>query len=472
MKKYNILREAMILALAVGGLAGCAQNAQMAHADGDCELAALVRGYNDDGYTKKTKIFLNAETVGEGDHFHARATQLERATYYSADNNALLMGNYDGAFGGIGGASGINAGYKNNDKGGVTRFTYQDTAATVANLFDAEHHHNDWSNTTQTVGGYYQTLGTLADAINSKQAQWSHDGDGWWRYNVESVTYSDGEYSDVVLKQFQYFAAPMLLQSPSSYLSFKSIWVMEASNFLSIRIYLTSTDSGKVLEGMATANQALLAEARVFKGVHLDAEAKYYLRGTLNGVDGWDSGYEARVFEYAPHVTIAEQYKLVINLSVGDEFKFGASDWSKGNWGYSALEDGCNGLFAENGGNIKAKHQGEHTFYLKTIEGKVWASVVTESVEVTFTVNFNTYSNGDLYLAGIKGWDRNDNTKMTWTDGNSWTYTVELEIGQTYEFKLVWKKGDSTEQWEKDSGNRSYLATSSETSVTLYWGSY
>lgn len=174
-----------------------------------------------------------------------------------------------------------------------------------------------------------------------------------------------------------------------------------------------------------------------------------------------------------------EIYIKDVELAVGDTIIFQNADGSV-KQGFAQLKEvagnGSAHFEAGTNGELKALDAGTYDFYVDlSLEKGIWVAKQVDPstlVTVTFTVNFDTYANGDIYLAGIKGWDRNDNTKMTWTNGNNWTYTVELEIGQTYEFKLVWKKGDSTEQWEKDGDNRSYTAKADETAVNLSWGSY
>ena len=102
------------------------------------------------------------------------------------------------------------------------------------------------------------------------------------------------------------------------------------------------------------------------------------------------------------------------------------------------------------------------------------APVVTE-VKITFNVHYETSWGQMLYIAGLKGWNKEDYVQMSWTDGHIWTATVELEVGQEYEFKLrIITNGDfsdDTTGWESSGANRTYTPTEAKTE-TLAWGNY
>lgn len=388
MKKIITFSAALVLGVCAFG---ATRNVRTANADIESDLSALISGYNSGGYTKKTQIFLTETAMAEAaKYFHAGATQLKRTTYYKADNSALLMGDFNGGF------ATINGGYKNDGVGNAIRFHYTGNGKSTSDFFTANE--TDYVAKGQTVGGYYQTLGTLAGAI--KAADWTLDGDGWYRHNVGEMTYEGGEYSDQLLKQFQYFAAPMLLQgaAANNYLTFKSIWVREASNFLSIRLYLSSGDAGKVESDMHTENEALLAECRVYKGLDLDPGEKYYLRGVFSGEDNWNSGYETKKFAYYPHVTDAEQYKLTINLAAGDECKVGAAAWSSGNWGRSAIDNNVTKAWFGNGDNLVAKLDGSYDFYLKTLSGSLYVAMPATTGKIVVDCSAITEGNEAMYV--------------------------------------------------------------------------
>ena len=67
-------------------------------------------------------------------------------------------------------------------------------------------------------------------------------------------------------------------------------------------------------------------------------ETPLYLRGTFDGVNKWNEGYEGNQFTYVSGKSYEFCLKNV-DLKVGDEFKIGAADWSTFEYGY---KDGGN----------------------------------------------------------------------------------------------------------------------------------
>ena len=153
------------------------------------DLKTLLTNQNDKGYTKKTTI---ADAVCEhADYFHANCNGSQRATYYNEAETALLMGNYDGTF------NPINSGYRNltGDEEGIQHFTYKGEGDYFTDVND------DWSFMGQSVGKYYPTLTSLSNLINQEED---------WEYEDEVFTYTKDDA--LLLKNFQFFAAPMLLE--------------------------------------------------------------------------------------------------------------------------------------------------------------------------------------------------------------------------------------------------------------------
>ena len=256
MKKLFIFMGAVLLGVGAFGVGG--KKAVRAGATPGAEVQELLRSYREGGYTKKTQMYLTDDAVDEmAEYFHAGQDTLMRATYYNADESALLMGNYDGTFGGVGG---INGGFRNISTNACERFHYTDETPNVDNLFSAEHTEMDYVALEQTVGGYYQTLQSLSEAIND---DWIKEGNAY-KYDVSGIAVENNEYTDPVLKKFQYFAAPMLLQN--AYFSWSSIRVVEGSSYLSIRLYSTKA-SGEGKSTVVGATEALISEARVYKGI-------------------------------------------------------------------------------------------------------------------------------------------------------------------------------------------------------------
>ena len=350
MKKLFIFMGALLLGVGAFGIKG--NRAVKTEADGEAAaVATLLTGAMDANkqYTKKTKIFLNKDALADiNNHFHAGVASLERATYYDETVGALLMGDYDGGF------VNINSGYKNNDGDGSTHFTYKNAASPKTNELFSERN-DGWTAAGQKVGGYYQTLTTLASAASL--GEWStfigSGGFTVYKHTVTSLTVTDGAYGDQVLNAFQYFAAPLLLRD--NYVSYDSIWVTQTTSFLSIRLYASSSD-----EGMSTfdagENDVLIAEARVYKGLSFSPEAKWYLKGSF---DGWVGNLEA---SYEPDAYHPEQYRVTTTLASKDEIKFtNGTNW----YGFSALGAGDRAWLKDNSDNIVIKLSGQHSFYLK-----------------------------------------------------------------------------------------------------------
>ena len=361
MKKLFIFMGALLLGVGAFGVAG--KKAVRAGADDATDLQALLRSYNVDGYTKKTQMYLTEDAVDElATYFHHGQNTLQRATYYNAAETALLMGNYDGTFGGAGG---INGGFRNN--GSVVsceRFHYNDAVPNPANFFDDDHITVDYVAQGQTVGSYYQTLQSLSEAVVS--GQWVKS-DGAYIYNVSDLHLTDGEYDDPVLKKFQYFAAPMMKQN--MYFAWHTIRVVEGASFLSIRLYTTAAN-GEGKSTLVGASEALVSEARVYKGINLHHEVTWTLKGSF---DSWSDG---RALSLQSDLYFPEQYAITTTLSSNDQLKFNCGDIYLG---FDQIENQdwffrWNSEDASNN-NIMVKLTGEYTFYLKPKAGTVYAMV-------------------------------------------------------------------------------------------------
>ena len=346
-----------ILALGLGAFGVKANKPVRANADGEAAaVAALLTGAKDASstYTKKTKIFLKTEAVQDIEtHFHAGIPTLELTTYYNETAGALLMGDYDGGF------DDFNSGYRNISETAVQHFSYKKTGEhpSTSELFTSRN--DGWTAEGQTVGGYYQTLTSLSTVAGA--AAWSSfTSNGYTTYkhvvSEAGLVVTNGAYADNVLNVFQYFAAPMLLRD--NYISYNSIWVTEASSFLSIRLYASKSDSGKstVTPG---ENDVLISEARVYKGLSFSPEAKWHCKGSF---DSWGTGIE---MEYVFDAYNPEQYKAEVALSFGNLVRFNNGGTVIG---YDELE---NKTFFDrwNDGEydncLMAGLTGTYTFYLK-----------------------------------------------------------------------------------------------------------
>ena len=413
MKKILTFSAALILG--VCAFAGSA-NINKAHAEITDEqtvaLQNLLKGYNDGGYTKKTQLYLTEECLDEmEDYFHAKANTPQRTTYYNEAETALLMGNYDGSFRDIEGNSGINSGYRNKGEG-AEHFKYVDTTPTEANFFLEEKTQSDW-NDNKTVGGYYQTLTSLANSI--VKSDWVYN-DGAYIHDISDLTIVDGEYNDQTLKKFQYFAAPMMLQN--AYFSWHTIRVVEGVSFLSIRLYSTAA-SGNGKSTMVSEDlehgEALISEARIYKGIHRNPEVTWTLKGSF---DSWGDG---EALTYNADLYIPEQYKITHTCAAGDSFKLNSgSSWI----GFNEIENQTwfsrnNEVGHDNDAIIRLA--GEYTIYWKPKANQMWIGV-PNSRSVLFDLSACTSGNEVFYLWIWKG--SNDGV---WREINNNIYTMAAE---------------------------------------------
>ncbi len=379
MKKFFTFSAALLLG--VCAFAGLRQtNVKVANADdtpADSNVVANLlrdaRKVGDDavGYVKKTQIFLKTEAVEDIEtHFHAGVPSLKRTTYYNADETALLMGDYDGGF------ESINSGYKNSGENAI-HFTAKD-GVTAENMFNDAQHNDGWTAVGQNVGSYYQTLTTLADSAVSTTWDTFSNGDyTTYRHRVGALTATNGAYDDNALNAFQYFVAPMLLRD--NYISYDSIWVTQAPSFLSLRLYASTSDEGKVTV-KAGDNEVLVAEARVYKGLSLNP-GKMMLKGSFDWLVGQEMTLDFDAYNPEKQYTVSKQ------LSAGDELKVYDAD-SDAYKGFAELETGCRGWFEATNpdDNIKAKISCKVDVFWKPSTNSLWISI-DEETSVKYTIN-------------------------------------------------------------------------------------
>ena len=99
--------------------------------------------------------------------------------------------------------------------------------------------------------------------------------------------------------------------------------------------------------------------------------------------------------------------------------------------------------------SIKAETYATHTHsYDPSTHLCACGDVESGYVKITFKVNFNTNSDGDIYIHGIGGWD--NHIKMNWHDGNDWMITLVLKQDVKVTFKYVWHKNSDPDHpvWE------------------------
>ena len=256
MKKIIAFSATMLLGIGVFAGLGKA-NIKSARAeltnDQVTAMQTLLDSYigEDHTYTKKSRIFLTNEGVQQ-EYFHAGHTVLERTTYYTS--GALLMGDLNGGF------ETINSGYANDGAGNMVHYRSKDG---VAGLTESAQRTVDYTVNGKTMADYFFNLDDLRNSIVA--ADWSVS-EGVYTHTIGSLDLDEnGDYQDTLLKKFQYFTAPMLLQNKKDvahYLSPSSITVQEFAGALLIKI-LSPSDSGKIQEG----HDDILAEAWVYHDI-------------------------------------------------------------------------------------------------------------------------------------------------------------------------------------------------------------
>ena len=172
-------------------------------------IADVINSYIDDGkYTKFTTLVTdNIATLGGT--YHAGASAAQRRTYYDETIGALLMCNYDGSFGGVGG---INSGYRTDSENARmyhTSYTGEADSIYFSSVDDG------WYVSGYSVASYFDLLSELAVAVvnNTTDEKWD-ETNGIYTYTTDSAQgwlVNSDPYNDGVLKLFQWFAAPMLI---------------------------------------------------------------------------------------------------------------------------------------------------------------------------------------------------------------------------------------------------------------------
>lgn len=125
-----------------------------------------------------------------------------------------------------------------------------------------------------------------------------------------------------------------------------------------------------------------------------------------------------------------------------------------------------NPAFATNN-NIYPSGSADDSGHLQV--GYATFAAATATVECTFTCEYNTEGNGDLYIVLIKDPYPQVWYKMTWTSGNIWTLTHEFAVGANISFKVVVGRS-SGDVWE-GGDNRPWTIPSTPTTYECHWQS-
>lgn len=369
MKKTFVLGVLVPFALCITSCTSGSGKMARATDEAGTELAALINSYQKDGqYTKKTNIHLNSEAVEETQsYFHAGATELHRTTYYDETVNALYMCDINGVT-----AAKNNGGYikVGND---MVRYhlptTGDEKSFDFNNIFNTDSYEADYTVKDTDPNHYFYVLSSLANSVNG-QNDWI-ENDGIYTHTIvdggDQVNPETGDYVDPYLKGFQYFAAPMILQSFGAYLTFDRIEVTSTDGTLAIALYLDSTETGKL-----DNDTGLFAEARIYKGLQLPG---FYLVGNFSdeadrwqiegGIKGEGEGGNLAVFKD-------------VNFKAGDELKICALSTEDGKpyWNNN-LGNSYAYVYVNEGGNLQFSASGKYNVYLNS-EGYIYIDLTKD----------------------------------------------------------------------------------------------
>ena len=203
------------------------------------KLKNLMNSYIQDGkYTKLTTLSYSDDE----DNYHNKQNGRSRRTYYDENLNALLMGDYDGGF------TTINSGYAKKDSETNNMEHYSSLGTSSIDAFFTERD-VDYTVLNTNPIDYFDVLGELAITVGTSD-------NSFWTLDNNVYSYDSGStltttvINDMLLKMFQYFAAPMLLLSDSVNLRYVKIFESAyyptdssiTSNMLVIKLYTSSMD--------------------------------------------------------------------------------------------------------------------------------------------------------------------------------------------------------------------------------------
>ena len=227
----------------------------------------LVDGYVSDGvYTKTTKINLDSSSNALKtelasykfeDLFHAKASNLERITYYNDDE--LLMTNkeetYNSGYGTVT-LENLSAVQKVNSTaaiGDMTHFTYNGT--TQVYDYIVKNTHENWNDPTDVgMEGFYVTPKDFSAEgyFTQLYTGWENSGENQYTLEVSN--------SDEIVGDFVNVVAPLLLDTvlTTNYIRVTSLVVKETADGLVLQI-IADGDEGKL------GGSTVLAEATITK---------------------------------------------------------------------------------------------------------------------------------------------------------------------------------------------------------------
>ena len=317
-----------------------------------------------------------------------------------------------------GGFSSINSGYANDGNGNMKHFKAQGDAGLAA-LTEESLRKVDYTVNGKTMKDYFFDLHDLSEIVEETSDKWVVSG-STYTYTIEDLSNFDenGDYNDIVLKAFQYFAAPMLLMhkktDTSHYFSPSSIEIEKTGGYLAIRLYAAS-DTGKLI-----SSGGLLSCARVYKGLILPG---YYIAGDYTN------------WEVLPGNRLGNGDDG--NYAVTEGFKIRESGKIKAihvlDNGYTEFH-GSDGTAS--GGDINLAHNGIYNFYVSKTTNVLYVNFVQPLVFNAYwdpTDTKNSYGRIFVYLyddtdsSNIKKNANWPGMEITSYDHDGWMYSIDAE---------------------------------------------
>lgn len=232
--------------------------------------------YNSGTYTKKTNVNISSNTAFDLSSVFRGNVRLDRTTYYRP--NELLMCEYDGDY------VGYNSGYGTDSEGNLTHFKVDESGNKINESFAADKSHSYWNDTSKDgMEGFYVTLNDMLEDNYFKN----------WSFTSSTAIYEvEGKLSqDKYVQDFLAFTAPCLepVVLNNTYATYFDISKLEVTNgtndiygeYLSLRIYVNSTNSGLV-----SNSECILSEARIYKGNKVFDETKMYSVNVIRPSNG------------------------------------------------------------------------------------------------------------------------------------------------------------------------------------------
>ena len=200
-------------------------------------ITSLLKKYYNGGiYQKDTIINLSEEAKDEASvYFHAQCNELERTTYYNG--NELYMTNASKT---------VNSGYGTDANGNMTHFYYDKNDNKVI----------DYTVKIANKGGMEEYYNTLFDLSELDYSDWVYKN-GIFEYSPK-VPSNTNEWILI----FRDITAPCFLnvndETSQNYLSFEKVTIEESNGSLILKLYVSSTDSGKLTSESLVFSQAVI----------------------------------------------------------------------------------------------------------------------------------------------------------------------------------------------------------------------